>query len=98
MVRQEILNAHAGAQNAAKVASMFKRYLKESKPKAPEPPIAPHGTATNAGGSSNDAPAQAQGAPNRAEIKDYYRRAALGKVSDAERVQFEARLKSMHGA
>ena len=98
MVRQDILNAHAGALNAAKVAQMFKKYLKDSKPKAPEPPIAPHGTATNAGGSSNDSPAPAQGAPSRAEIKDYYRRAALGKVSDAERASFEARLRLVHGA
>lgn len=98
MVRQEVLNAHAGSQNAAKVAKMFKQYLKESKPKTPEPPIAPHGTATNAGGSSNDNPAPAQGAPNRVEIKDYYRRAALGKVSGAERASFEARLRLAHGA
>lgn len=98
MVRQEILNTHAGAQNAAKVAAMFKRYLKDTKPKTPEPPIAPHGTASNAGGSSTAAQAPAQGAPSRAEIKAYYTRAAMGKVSDAERTAFEARLRLMHEA
>lgn len=97
LVRQDILTQHHTAHNAAKVASMFKKYLKESKPKPPEPTITPHGSATNAGGPQTSQ-APAQGAPSRAEIKDYYKRASLGKVSDAERTSFEARLAAMHGA
>lgn len=97
LVRQDILNTHASAHNAKKVAAMFKAYLKSTKARTPEPPIAPHGTATNAGGDQPQAPASAKGAPTPAEIKAYYTRASLGKVSDAERAEFEARLRLKHG-
>jgi hypothetical protein len=56
------------------------------------PPVAP----PPAGAGGPDTPPAAatrSGYPTPAEIKDFYKRAGLGKVSDAERTTFEARLK-----
>ena len=36
---------------------------------------------------------QGLAAPTGDEVKDFYKRSALGKVKDSERVEFEARLK-----
>lgn len=100
MIRQEILNTHHGAQNAKKVARMFKDYAAskvKAEAEAPKPPITPHG---NAGGQDAQIPRQAPagGPPSKAEITAFYTRSALGKLKQGEREQFEARLALLHGA
>jgi len=90
--RQALLDTHVGKLDAVKVANMFRAYLKAKTPQPP--PLTPNGTGAN-GGEPPSAPQSAEGlsVPTSAEIKDFYKRAALRKVTDNERVQFEARLK-----
>jgi hypothetical protein len=91
MERQSILDAHIGKLDAIKVGSMFKAFLKSKAPSPP--PVSANGSGASDGG--GPAPSNAAGllAPTAAEIKDYYKRASLRKVTDKERVDFEARLK-----
>ena len=94
IARQTILDNHVNASNAVKVANLFQAYLASTKPpKVPEPPITPHGGGANGGGSEVQQVSPTGGFPSQAEIKDFYKRAALGKVKDDERVKFEARMK-----
>jgi len=60
-------------------------------PAAPRPPVTPGGS--GAGGSDGTPPARAERLtpPTQAEIRDFYKRASLGKVSDEERTLFERR-------
>jgi len=97
LVRQQILNTHHKALKAAPVAAMFLAF-KQSKAR-PKPPVAPPRSA--AGGGQNDANADntpAAGYPSRDEIREHYRKAKLGKVSEKERLAFEARLRSKPSA
>ena len=104
--RQSILDIHIGNGNAVQVGRMFKAWEKTVAPPAtpvppapplPKPTITPNGSGASAG----DAPpvnsnAAAKGAPSGAEVKDYYKRSALGKVKAEERIEFEARLALRH--
>jgi hypothetical protein len=91
--RQGILNTHISSLNAAKVAKMFSDFLKTKAPR-PAPPVVGKG---NGAGPSGDAPpeppASSLKAPTDVEVKEYFKRAALGRVKDAERTEFEARMK-----
>jgi hypothetical protein len=90
--RQVILSNHTHVLNAQKVARMFSDFLK-TKTK-PAPPVV--GKGNGAGPSGEPPPAAspaAARAPTDAEVKDFYKRAALGRVKDTERVEFEARMK-----
>jgi hypothetical protein len=89
--RQAILNTHISKLDAVKVASMFKAFLKSKAP--PLPPVSANGSGASDGGGPTPPNAAGLAAPTPAEIKDYYKRASLRKVTDQERVQFEARLK-----
>lgn len=95
VIRQDILDKHVQRGNAAAIAKMFQTFEDASKP--PAPPVAPHGGA----GVGDHTPAQpdanAMRPPSPAEVKDFYKRSALGKVKDQERVAFEARLKLRAG-
>lgn len=91
LVRQDILNKHGQRLDAARIASMFRQYEETTRP--PAPPMAPHGTAGNGGGNAPPPPAAAAGFPSPAEIKDFYKRSAINKVTDSERAAFEARMK-----
>jgi hypothetical protein len=94
--RQGILSQHIAALNAPKVAKMFDAFLR-TRAAPPQPPIVGRG---NAAGPSGDPPPvapQAVKAPTDAEVRDYFKRAALGRVKDAERVDFEARMKLRGG-
>jgi hypothetical protein len=88
--RQSILTAHVQAFNAVGAAKMFRSFAKTIA--VPPPPVVPSGSGAGAG---EGAPAAQSGltAPTGAEVKDYYKRSALGKVKDSERVEFEARMK-----
>lgn len=95
LVRQDILDRHRGALNATGVAKLFKAF--DAAVERPKPPVTPpRSAAGGAGGEASAAPTK--GYPTAAEIRDHYKRAAIGKVSDKERVEFEARLKSKHAA
>ena len=90
--RQVTLTRYSQRLNAAGVAKMFKAYLKTVTP--PPPPIAPHGQGANTG--EQPAPqlnSKALRKPTDAEVRDFYKRAAIGRVSAQERVEFEARRK-----
>ncbi|MBX3603193.1 MAG: hypothetical protein KF863_21440 [Rubrivivax sp.] len=95
LVRQDILDRHRQSLNANGVAQVFQRF-KAGQAKPPAPPVAPP---RGVGPGSADTPAAPQKAyPSPKEIKDFYTRAAIGKVSDKERVEFEARLRSRTAA
>lgn len=89
--RQAVLDAHIRVGDAQAVAGMFEDFRKAVAP--PPAPVAPHGD----GGPHEDNPPRGPGAlmnaPSEKEIRDYYKRAALGRVTDAERATFEARMK-----
>lgn len=90
--RQTILDQHRARRNAAGVAKVFADF--ELTLKRPTPPVAP----PRAGASGDVAASQpqmpAKGAPTRTEIREFYKRSSLGKVTDQERQEFEARLRA----
>ena len=61
-------------------------------PPAPTPPIAAGATGGNGGDVPPGSPVLAY--PTSTEIKDFYKRSALGKVKDKERQEFEARMQA----
>lgn len=88
--RQELLNRHVNAGNAPMVARLFDAY-KATLASPAAPPIAP----ANRAGPPAAPPVQqvaARGYPSKDEIRDFYKRAAIGKVKEQERADFEARL------
>ncbi len=94
VVRQQLLNIHLQSLDAPKVAKMFKQW-KASITAAPlVPPVTPSGSgAAPSDAGAPPATGTATGAPSDQEVKDYYKKSALGKVKDDERVAFEARMK-----
>lgn len=87
--RQQILNTHVGRYDAVKAAKMFQVYKDLMTP--PAPPVAPHGSGATPAGDLLQPDALASRPLSSQEIKDFYKRSALGKVSNEERVQFEKR-------
>lgn len=86
--RQEVLNKHIKVLNADRVAGMFKAYL---APKTrPSPPITPSGT--GAIPSAAIAKQSPTSRPTPAEVKDFFKRASLNKVTAQERARFEERM------
>lgn len=86
--RQEVLNKHIAVLNADRVAGMFKTYL-ASKTR-PTPPITPNGTgATPAAAVAKTSQLTR---PSPAEIKDFFKRAKLNKVTPQERARFDERM------
>lgn len=94
LVRQDILDRHIAAFNAAGVAKMFHAF--EASRALPAPPVAPSGAA-RPGNAPAAAPPSA-GYPSKTEIREFYRRSALRQVTDAERAAFEARLRLKEAA
>ena len=88
--RQEILTRHNSANNAQGCARMFKQYLTKARPAVPTPPVQPAGTGASAATTGTPPSAQPAFNPTAAEIKDFYKRAAIGKATDAERAKFDA--------
>lgn len=93
--RQILLDQHVGRGDSKRVAGMLKTYKKLAEGATPTPPITPQGSGAAMPGTPP--PQQMPSAPTKAEIKDYYKRAALGKVKDSERQEFEARMKLRAG-
>jgi hypothetical protein len=95
--RQAVLNVHIANADAKKIAALYERWDRQATVAAPQPPVQPSGSGANSGGDPPPAPSRkAMTAPSSAEVKDYYKRLALGKVKDEERAQFEERLKLRH--
>lgn len=97
LVRQDILDRHRQARNAAGVAKVFHAFKGGSKPRPTPPVSAPRGAAP-AEATQAPSAATAKGYPTREEIRDFYKRSATGKVKQAEREEFEARLRLKHAA
>jgi len=105
VVRQTILNVYITNANATGATRMMKKWMTSvapapKPPAPPPPPMTPSGTGANpeGGNAPPPTPAQQAGAPTDAEVKDFYKRSALGKVKDTERTAFEARLALRNGA
>lgn len=102
--RQRTLDRHSAARNAPMIGRMFEAWAKTiAAPPAPAPPpvppIVPHGSGAAPGSDAPAAPDPALAgltAPSAQEVKDFYKRSALGKVKDDERAKFDARLKLRH--
>jgi hypothetical protein len=93
IVRGVALNSHVERLDAQKVARIFKAYLKQTVV-VPQPPVAARGTGAGPSGEPPAAtPASTRGPLTAQEKKAFFTRSALGKVSDRERAEFEARLK-----
>jgi len=102
--RQQILTYHVRRGNAPAVARMFNAYKASLLPPAPpapppvpEPPVTAQGTGAVDSVPPVAAPAAQGGAPSDAEVREFFKRSALGKVTDQDRVAFEARLKLRSG-
>lgn len=93
--RQAILHSHVVAQNAMQVAKVFRAY--EASKTRPTPPVVGKGSGAGPSGDPPPQPAKGLVAPSDAEVKNFFKRAALGKVKDAERTEFEARMKLRTG-
>lgn len=87
--RDAVLKRHYNRGDAQRVAQMFKAFKAETAP--PQPPVAPSG-----GPRGQEQPIRSQpaagGAPSPAEIREFYKRASIGKLKPGEREAFEARL------
>jgi hypothetical protein len=93
MQRQLLLDHHVGKLDAKKTAAMFDTYKKVAQ--LPQPPVVPNGNGAVPPGVP---PSQVALKPlTQGEIKDFYKRSALGKVKEAERLTFEARRKLRAG-
>jgi hypothetical protein len=96
-VRQQVLNIHIANRDVPKIMRIRKVFEKLFvTPPVPVPPITPSGggaapTLDAVPASREDVSALTY--PSQAEVKDFYKRSALGKVKDDERTKFEARLK-----
>jgi hypothetical protein len=88
--RDVLLKRHAGRRDVRRVAAMFDAY-KAAIPRPPQPPVAPSGAARGQEAPIRQQPA-AGGAPSPADIREFYKRASLGKLKPGEREEFEARL------
>ncbi len=104
VVRQTVLNVYLQKGNAVGAARMMKKWIATVAPApaaaTPTPPITPSGSGANpeGGNAPPPSPAAQAGAPTDVEVRDFYKRSALGKVKPDERTAFEARLALRHGA
>ena len=95
--RQAILTQHVAKRDAVKAAKMHAQWKASiAAPAPPAPPVSPSGSGAAPAGLDPRQPTMLK-APTQAEIKEFYKRASLGKVTDAQRVEFEARLKLRAG-
>ncbi len=96
LIRQEILDRHRRAHNAAGVAKVFDTFLKGRT--RPAPPVAPPRSAAADGNDGARQNAPTAGYPSRDEIRAFYKDLKLNKVKEPDRLAFEARLRSKPGS
>lgn len=85
--RQETLDRHKAARDVPALVKMVKAF-RATKVEVPAPPITPQGDTVRTEVPLNQPKPTKQWIP--AEVKDYFKRAALGRVTDQERAEFEA--------
>lgn len=99
---RQMLKAHEGRFDAPKVARLFQKYKAETgaapaapaatpAPPAPRPPVSP-GTRSAYAGSDLPPPAPTLAPLSKAEMREGFKRAALGKMTAEERKVFDARV------
>lgn len=96
--RQDLVDQYQARGDAARLAGLIKQWEREAGAVSTPgtPPVLP---ASSAGHGSTPAPAGppvTQGPPSNAEIRDFYKRKAIGRIKPDEVAAFEARLKA-HG-
>lgn len=99
--RQAILDAAQDRGDAARVAKMIQQWEAElNAVRVPaEPTGAPQGHPGSSGQSGGEGTASlTKGVPTTAEIRDYYKRKALGKVRESEATEFDARIAAAQAA
>lgn len=95
--RQAILTQHVAKRDAVKAAKMHAQWkASTAAPAPPAPPVSPSGSGAAPAGIDLKQPRLLTPATN-AEVREFSKRAALGKVTDAERKEFEARVKLRAG-
>jgi len=94
--RNQILMTNYQRRNLNIVVKMFREFKAGSQPVLPVPPLVPQGAGRAGTAPQGDVQARpAGGMPSPAEIREFYKRSSLGKVSKEERAAFEARLKAV---
>lgn len=99
LFRQTIIDYAQAEGNFKRVAQMIKEFEAALNP-APvrdEPPVVPQGHAA-VPGSPPPPPVSGRGHPSKQEIRDYYKRRTLGKISKEEISDFEARMSAARAA
>lgn len=103
---RQVLKRHEGRFDAPKVAQLFEKYKRETgmapsatppapsappAPQVPRPPVAPSARG-GSGGGDLPPPAPTLTPMSKAEIREGFKRASLGKMSKEERAIFDQRL------
>jgi hypothetical protein len=99
LFRQTVLDYAQAEGDFVRVAGMIKEFEATLNP-APvrdEPPVVPQGHAA-VPGAPPPPPQSGRGHPSKQEIRDYYKRRAIGKISEAEVKEFEARMSAARAA
>ena len=99
LYRQTIIDYAQADGNFTRVADMIKEFEATLNPVAvpPAPPIVPQGH-SSVPGSPPPPPLSGRGHPSKQEIRDYYKRRTLGKISNEEITDFEARMSAARAA
>lgn len=95
--RQAVLDTHQANGRADRVAAMIEQWEKEIAAPAAvpnEPNVVPQGRSGSGGEQPSSGVTSVKGPPSTAEIRDFYKRKALNKVSAEEAKEFDARLKA----
>ena len=98
--RQKLMDEYVWKGDAKRVAALFNTF--KASRQMPQPPVVPHGSGAPYGGDPPPVSAKGLKPLTPTEIRDFFKRAALGKrahppVTDAERTEFEARRKLTPG-
>lgn len=99
LFRQTILDYAQAEGDFERVAGMIREFeaTLNPVPVPPEPPTVPQGKPV-VPGSPPPPPVSGKGHPTKQEIRDYYKRRAIGKISPEEVSDFEARLSAARAA
>lgn len=99
LFRQTVLDYAQAEGDFERVAGMIKEFEATLNPAAvpPTPPNVPQGHAA-VPGTPPPPPVTGRGHPSKQEIRDYYKRRAIGKISEGEIKEFEARMSAARAA
>lgn len=98
--RQAIVDHAQASGNAQPVVNLIEQWRKENAPPPPPPapPVQPHSTMGTPTETPPGGVPVVKGHPTKAEVRDYYKRRTIGKISPDEVKEFEARLKAAQAA